>query len=347
MSLQLEVDDIHCRYDADSVVRGTSFQMDHGDLACLLGPSGCGKTTVLRAIAGFQHLTRGSILLGGKEISRPGYQLSPDRRNMGMVFQDNALFPHLTVERNVASGLFRLPAADQRRITGEMLERVGLSEHTKKYPHELSGGQQQRVALARALAPNPGLLLMDEPFSSLDVDLRDRLGQEVRELLREMGTSCVMVTHDQQDAFNFSDHVGVMREGRIEQWDIPYNLYHEPASLFVARFIGDGVFIQGTISEGSTVDTELGRLKGDLVTDLPTGTPVDVLVRPDDVIHDDNSPLSARIIKRSFRGENYLYTLALPGGNQLLALVPSHHNHAIGEKLGIKMAIDHLVVYPR
>ena len=347
MSLQLEVDDIHCRYDADSVVRGTSFQMDHGDLACLLGPSGCGKTTVLRAIAGFQHLTRGSILLGGTEISRPGYQLSPDRRNMGMVFQDNALFPHLTVERNVASGLFRLPTADQRRITGEMLERVGLSEHTTKYPHELSGGQQQRVALARALAPNPGLLLMDEPFSSLDVDLRDRLGQEVRELLREMGTSCVMVTHDQQDAFNFSDHVGVMREGRIEQWDIPYNLYHEPASLFVARFIGDGVFIQGTISEGSTVDTELGRLKGDLVTDLPTGTQVDVLVRPDDVIHDDNSPRSARIIKRSFRGENYLYTLALPGGNQLLALVPSHHNHAIGEKLGIKMAIDHLVVYPR
>ena len=347
MSLQLEVDDIHCRYDADSVVRGASFRMDRGDLACLLGPSGCGKTTVLRAIAGFQPLTQGSIVLDGSQISRPGYILSPDRRNMGMVFQDNALFPHMTVERNVASGLFRLPGQTQRRITGEMLERVGLSEHSGKYPHELSGGQQQRVALARALAPNPGLLLMDEPFSSLDVDLRDRLGQEVRELLREMGTSCVMVTHDQQDAFNFSDHVGVMREGRIEQWDSPYNLYHEPASLFVARFIGDGVFLDGTIAEGATVETELGRLKGDLVTDLPVGTPVEVLVRPDDVIHDDSSPRTARIVKRSFRGENYLYTLALPGGNQLLALVPSHHDHAIGENLGIRMAIDHLVVYPR
>ena len=343
----LEVEDIHCRYDADSVVSGASFQMDRGDLACLLGPSGCGKTTVLRAIAGFQRLTRGVITLDGVEISRPGFELSPDRRNMGMVFQDHALFPHMNVTRNVAAGLFRLPVAEQRRITSEMLERVGLTDHASKYPHELSGGQQQRVALARALAPNPGLLLMDEPFSNLDVDLRDRLGQEVRELLREMGTTCVMVTHDQQDAFNFSDHVGVMREGRIEQWDNPYNLYHEPASEFVARFIGDGVFLKGTIAENATVDTELGRLKGDLVTDLPVGTAVDVLVRPDDVVHDDNSERTAKIVKRAFRGESYLYTLALPSGNKLLSLVPSHHDHAIGESLGITMAIDHLVVYPR
>ena len=228
-----------------------------------------------------------------------------------------------------------------------MLERIGLQKHRKKYPHELSGGQQQRVALARALAPKPGLLLMEEPFSNLDVDLRERLGQDVRDLLKEMGTSCVLVTHDQQDAFTFGDVVGVMREGRLEQWDKPYNLYHEPASLFVAKFIGSGVFIDGEIISSHQVNTELGMLQGDLITRLPVGSQVKVLVRPDDIVHDDDSKQSAVILKRTFRGESYLYTLALPSGTKVLALVPSHHNHAIGENLGIKMEIDHLVVYPQ
>jgi iron(III) transport system ATP-binding protein len=347
MSAPLKVDRISCQYESESAVNQASFSMAPGDLACLLGPSGCGKTTVLRAIAGFQPLTSGAIYLDDHCISSPGKIVAPEHRNMGMVFQDHALFPHMNVEKNVAAGLFRQSTSESHRIVGEMLERVGLLSQRHKYPHELSGGQQQRVALARALAPSPGLLLMDEPFSNLDVDLRERLGQDVRELLKEIGATCVMVTHDQQDAFTFGDVVGVMRDGHIEQWDKPYDLYHEPASLFVAKFIGDGVFLEGTVASTTEVETELGLLRGDLVTDLPVGTPVNILVRPDDVIHDDHSKQTARILKRSFRGESYLYTLALPSGSTVLSLVPSHHNHAIGEDLGIKMEIDHLVVYPR
>ena len=347
MSAPLHVDQISCRYESESAVNGASFVMEPGDLACLLGPSGCGKTTILRAIAGFQPLTDGHIFLDDQCISSKAFSVPPEQRNMGMVFQDHALFPHMNVEANVAAGLFRHDKSSSQRIVGEMLERVGLERHRHKYPHELSGGQQQRVALARALAPSPGLLLMDEPFSNLDLDLRDRLGHQVRELLKEIGTTGVMVTHDQQDAFTFGDAVGVMRDGKIEQWDAPYNLYHEPASYFVARFVGDGVFIQGTIASSTEVQTELGLLRGDLVTDLPVGTEVEILVRPDDVIHDDHSRQTAKILKRAFRGESYLYTLGLPSGSEVLSLVPSHHNHAIGEDLGIKMEIDHLVVYPK
>ena len=347
MTAALSVDKISCRYESEAAVNNTSFEMKEGDLACLLGPSGCGKTTVLRAIAGFQPLTAGAIYLHGQCISSPQAIVAPEQRNMGMVFQDHALFPHMNVEQNVAAGLFKLGKGDARRIVLDVLERVGLADKLKKYPHELSGGQQQRVALARALAPSPRLLLMDEPFSNLDLDLRERLSHEVRDLLKEMGTTCILVTHDQQDAFTFGDVVGVMREGQIEQWDQPYNLYHEPSSLFVARFVGDGVFLQGIVAGSDEVSTELGMLRGDMAIDLAVGTPVDILVRPDDVIHDDESLQTAKIIKRAFRGESYLYTLALPSGSQILSLVPSHHNHAIGENLGIKMEIDHLVAYPR
>ncbi len=347
MSAPLKVDRISCRYENESAVNSSSFEVESGELVCLLGPSGCGKTTVLRAIAGFQKLTEGSIYLDQRCISSPSYIVPPEQRNMSMVFQDHALFPHLTVANNVAAGLFKRSTSESSRIVDEMLDRVGLSNQAGKYPHELSGGQQQRVALARALAPSPGLLLMDEPFSNLDLDLRERLGQEVRELLKEIGTTCVMVTHDQQDAFTFGDKVGVMREGRIEQWDQPYNLYHEPASIFVANFVGDGVFLEGTIASTTEVKTELGIHAGDTPIELPIGSPVNILVRPDDVVHDDDSPRTAKILKRTFRGESYLYTLALPSGSKILSLVPSHHNHAIGENLGITMDIDHLVIYPR
>lgn len=347
MTPVLRVDHISCRYQSEAAVNNTAFEVAAGDLACLLGPSGCGKTTVLRAIAGFQRLTAGAIYLQDQCISSPTQMVPPEQRNMGMVFQDHALFPHMNVAQNVAAGLFKLAASDCRRIVIEMLERVGLANKLKKFPHELSAGQQQRVALARALAPSPRLLLMDEPFSNLDLDLRTRLSNEVRDLLKEMGATCILVTHDQQDAFTFGDMVGVMREGRIEQWDQPYNLYHEPTSLFVARFVGDGVFLQGIVAGSNQVSTELGMLRGDMAIDLAVGTPVDILVRPDDVIHDDASLQTAKILKRAFRGESYLYTLALPSGSQVLSMVPSHHNHAIGEDLGIKMEIDHLVVYPR
>ena len=347
MSSILQVENISCRYASQGAVDHASFALEEGILACLLGPSGCGKTTVLRAIAGFQPLLNGFIELNGIRISSPGYYLPPEKRNLSMVFQDHALFPHLTVEKNVAAGLIGRQDAEVREIVDSMLGNVRLSDLRNRYPHELSGGQQQRVALARALAPSPRLLLMDEPFSNLDLELRERLCQEVRDLLKKIGTTCVMVTHDQQDAFTFSDFVGVMNEGRIEQWDTPYNLYHEPQTKFVANFIGDGVFLDATVIDRNHIQSELAVLEGDLGADAPCGKAIQLLVRPDDIIHDDDSQLTAKIRKKSFRGESYLYTLELPSGSQILSLVPSHHNHEIGEDLGIKVAIDHLVYFDR
>ena len=187
---------------------------------------------------------------------------------------------------------------------------------------------------------------MDEPFSNLDLELRENLGQEVRDLLKEVGTTCIMVTHDQQDAFTFSDFVGVMNKGRIEQWDTPYNLYHEPKTRFVADFVGDGVFLDAMILDNNRIESELAVLEGDLGGNAHAGSKIQLLVRPDDIVHDDDSKMTARIRKKAFRGESYLYTLVLPSGAEILSLVPSHHNHAIGEDLGIKLEIDHLVYFP-
>ena len=345
MPALLEVNNISCRYDRRAAVVNTSFQLEEGMLASLLGPSGCGKTTVLRAIAGFRKLDAGSIHLNGRCISGVRGNTPPEQRNLSMVFQEHALFPHLTVEKNIAAGLHSLAAAERKKITRAMLERVGLAGLSRRYPHQLSGGQQQRVALARALAPSPRLLLMDEPFSSLDLDLREKLRQEVRSLLKDIGATCLLVTHDQQDAFAFGERVGVMNDGAIEQWDTAYRMYHEPATRFVANFIGEGVFLDGVVTKNNQIETELASLHGFDDPRHPPGTAVRVLIRPDDIIHDDDSPRAAKIKKRAFRGENYLYTLALPSGAEILSLVPSHHNHAVGEDLGIKLAIDHLVVF--
>jgi len=342
----LEVKNIRCQYDQSTVVESVSFELSEGTLACLLGPSGCGKTTILRAIAGFQPLTRGEIYLDGELISAPGYILKPELRQLGMVFQDHALFPHLSVFDNVAAGLHEMPEKAKKALVRSMLERVRLNGKENRFPHELSGGQQQRIALARALAPRPRLLLMDEPFSNLDVELRETLGVEVRDLLRDTGTTCLLVTHDQQDAFTFSDKVGVMNEGRIEQWDSGYALYHEPATRFVADFIGQGVFLDGTVKDEHIVETELANLAGKVPRGCKPGCPVKVLVRPDDVVHNDNSLLSGRIISRNFRGSNYLYTLELESGTRLLSMVHSHHDHALGEQFGIELDLDHLVVFP-
>jgi len=345
MNNLLEVRKVRCQYDDTTVVESVSFELREGTLACLLGPSGCGKSTILRAIAGFHPLKSGEIVLDGEAISTPEYILKPEQRQLGMVFQDHALFPHLSVFDNVAAGLHGLPAKAKKALVHSMLERVRLNGKEHRFPHELSGGQQQRIALARALAPRPRLLLMDEPFSNLDVELRETLGVEVRDLLRDSGTTCLMVTHDQQDAFTFSDKVGVMNDGGIEQWDSAYALYHEPASRFVADFIGQGVFLDGRVKEGGIVETELATLRGKAPRGCKPGCPVKVLVRPDDVVHSDESAMTARIVSRNFRGSSYLYTLELESGTKILSMVHSHHNHALGEQLGIELELDHLVVF--
>ncbi|MBZ0095601.1 MAG: ABC transporter ATP-binding protein [Sulfuricella sp.] len=342
---QLELKGISYAYNSQPVVRNLSLRLKQGDIGCLLGPSGCGKTTVLRAIAGFENLAQGSIVLAGETVSRAGYTLSPEKRRVGMVFQDHALFPHLSVARNIAFGLKDWDKTEREERVEILLKMVGLPDTGSKYPHELSGGQQQRVALARALAPCPSLLLLDEPFSSLDVDLRERIGQEVREILKTQGTTALLVTHDQHEAFAIADEIGVMNEGEIQQWDSAYNLYHRPANRFVADFVGEGVLMPGAVLNERQVETELGTIAGEIPLECRAGCQVDVLLRPDDILHDDASTLQAEVAKKAFRGADILYTLLLPSGRTVLSLVPSHHNHAIGEKIGIRMAVDHVVTF--
>jgi len=351
MAFVLEADALFHRYPAKQVLDGVNFRLDAGQIGCLLGPSGCGKTTVLRLIAGFETPQAGEIRIGGATVSRAGFATPPETRRIGMVFQDYALFPHLSVAGNIGFGLGRKSAAAGRRID-ELLELVGLAGQARKYPHELSGGQQQRVALARALAPRPQLLLLDEPFSNLDVELRGRLSLEVRDILKRTGTTAILVTHDQHEAFAVADAIGVMHNGRIEQWGTPYDIYHSPASRRVADFIGQGVFVDGEVIDRDTVHIELGALKSHLPLECADtcrqcgrGCHLDILLRPDDIQHDDMAPSKARVVAKTFRGADFLYTLQLPSGAHLLSLVPSHHNHAIGEMIGIRLDVDHVVAF--
>ena len=345
MAASLRVRCLLHAYGDHRVVEGMDFALAPGSIGCLLGPSGCGKTTVLRCIAGFEPIQGGEILLSDRLVSSASVLVPPEQRGIGMVFQDYALFPHLTVARNVAFGLTRLPPEEAARRTAAMLDLVGLAGDANTYPHELSGGQQQRVALARALAPSPDLLLLDEPFSNLDVDLRERLSVEVRAILKEAGTTAILVTHDQHEAFAIADEVGVMNEGAIDQWASAYDVYHRPRTRFVADFVGRGVFVRGVAEEGGRLATELGELEGDLPPGVKPGEAVDVLLRPDDIVHDDASPWRATVASKTFRGSEFLYALSLASGTRVLAVVPSHHDHAIGEGIGIRLEIDHVVSF--
>ena len=341
--LLLNLRNLACGYQDQQVVQDLNLHLNTGDIGCLLGSSGCGKTTTLRAIAGFEPVYEGEITLAGEVISRPGFTLAPEKRRIGMVFQDYALFPHLSVAENIGFGIRKHPRLKQ--VTDELLELVNLGTLGKRYPHELSGGQQQRVALARALAPEPQLLLLDEPFSNLDGELRRRLSHEVREILKARGTSAILVTHDQEEAFAVSDHVGVFKEGRLEQWDTPYNLYHEPLTPFVASFIGKGYFIRGQLVSPESVQTELGLLRGNRAYIWATGSAVDVLLRPDDIVYAPDSTLKALVVSKTFQGASTLYRLQMPTGSQLEAIFPSHADYRAGDEVGIRVAADHLVLF--
>jgi iron(III) transport system ATP-binding protein len=350
----LQLTDLSLAYGQHQVVSHFSLELQRGTIGCLLGPSGCGKTTVLRSIAGFERVTAGEIRLNGECVSSPKRHVPPEARHIGMVFQDYALFPHLTVAENIGFGLRRMERSAREARVQELLGVIGLQHAAHKYPHELSGGQQQRVALARALATRPALLLLDEPFSNLDVELRERLSHEVRDIIKATGTTAILVTHDQNEAFAVADEIGIMDQGQIQQWDTPYNLYHRPANRFVADFIGQGVLLPGHVIDANQVQVELGVLHSDIPSEClgtcsnacnVSGCPVEVLLRPDDIIHEDSSPQKARILKKAFRGAHILYTLELPSGARVLSLVPSHHNHAIGESIGIRLDVDHVVTF--
>lgn len=344
--MRLEVHDAAVGYDGHPVLEGLSLVLEAGQIGCLLGPSAAGKTTLLRAIAGFEPLLHGRIAAGDQVLAGQGVDLAPEHRKIGMVFQDHALLPHLSVLDNVRFGLFRQPRSLALQRAREMLDLVGLADTGKRYPHQLSGGQQQRVALARALAPQPRLVLLDEPFSSLDPDLRERLALDVRTALKSAGVGALMVTHSQIEAFAMADRIGVIGQGRLQQWSSAYDLYHRPLTRFVADFVGEGAFLPARVSGPMQISTPFGGATARNIT-APVGTDITLLLRPDDVVHDDDAPLKAQIVQRHFRGAQFLYTLRLDSGHEVLSLVPSHHDHQIGQRIGVRMELDHVIVFAR
>ncbi len=323
-------------YGEVPAVRDTQLCVERGELVALLGPSGCGKTTLLRLIAGFERPDSGEIMLDGRLVASPRGVVPPERRRVGMVFQDYALFPHLSVAENIAFGV---PRRERRRRLPELLEVVDLEGYERRYPHELSGGQQQRVALARALAPAPSLVLLDEPWSNIDPLLRTAMRDDLAAILRQVGVTVVLVTHDREEAFSLADRIALMRHGTIVQSGSPEALYLQPTDRWAAEFVGAGNFMRGRV-EGDLVDTLLGRFP---VTGSYGSADVDVLIRPELLGLRPDPRGSGEIVAREFRGHDVVYRVALADGTVLVSQRPSNEAVALGTRVALE---PHLQVVP-
>lgn len=325
-----------------AAVFGLSFTLKQHEILALLGPSGSGKTTTLRLIAGFDRPDGGKILLNGTPVSGGGMWVEPEHRRIGMVFQDYALFPHMTLLDNVMFGLRGGSRKSRADSALEVLGLVGMGELAQRYPHELSGGEQQRVALARALAPRPLVLLLDEPFSNLDFDMRDEMREELLRILRASGTSAIMVTHDQEEALAVADRVGVLNHGFLEQLSEPEVLYRRPNSRFVAEFVGQSDFIPGVVREA--VETEVGEFPND--GGLPAGARVDLLVRPDEVEVEPSDDAHGVVAWRRFRGAESLYHLVLRSGVRIRSMQPSTRRLPPGARVKVTIRPANVIVFP-
>ncbi|MCP4436129.1 MAG: ABC transporter ATP-binding protein [Actinomycetia bacterium] len=343
--LALELRALEVDYGAEPVLRGVDLDVREGEVVALLGPSGCGKTTLLRAVAGFVRPAVGTVRLDGEVVSGPGQWAAPERRHVGLVPQEGALFPHLDVGGNVGFGLSRMTRAARRVRVAESLELVGLGGEERRRPAELSGGQQQRVALARALAPEPAVVLLDEPFSALDATLRTQVRDDVREVLHAAGATAIMVTHDQEEALSFAGRVAVMRDGRLAQVADPVTLYQHPADLGVAEFVGESVRIDGVMVAGM-IQTVLGELEYELppehaLADRPEdGDEVAVALRPEQVVLDsgDGATVKAEVLGSTYFGHDALVRLAIHAGPQeVLARIHRARLPELGATVGIRV----------
>ncbi|MEQ9638945.1 MAG: ABC transporter ATP-binding protein [Alphaproteobacteria bacterium] len=335
----------HSFADGVAVVDDLSLEVPSGHIVCLLGPSGCGKTTTLRLAAGLERLQAGRIRIGDQIVAEPGFSAPPERRGVGLVFQDYALFPHLTAAQNVAFGL-QGNAAERRRIALDYLKPVGLTRLADAYPHTLSGGEQQRVALARALAPRPAAMLLDEPFSGLDTRLRDAIRQDTLRLLHDDGAATLMVTHDPEEAMFMADAIAVMRAGRIVQVGTPLEVYHRPVDRFVAEFFSETNAIAGTVGEDRCVATAYGTIGP---VELAPGTDVDVLLRPEALeINGVENGATADVLTVRALGATALIDLRGPDSDQhLRARLPADRLPRPGERVGVAMKTGQALVFPR
>ena len=346
MRMKLEIENISLNLDSDRILDNLCLSVNEEEILSIIGPSASGKTSLLRVIAGFENITTGKIKLNGQVVDDTSIVIEPQKRNVGIIFQDLALFPHLSCAENITFGISRIPTEEQIQRLRRLEEVLSITGISKKFPHEISGGQQQRVAIARALAPKPEILLLDEPFSALDEELKEKLLADVKILLKEEKITTIVITHNIKEAFQLSDKIAFLNDKKIIQIDSPYNIYHKPMTREIANFCGIGSFINGKIVDANYVLTDLGRHFGETAP-YEIGTNVDIMIRPDDVIHDDNSTKSAQVVGKIFHGSDFLYKLKLSNGENIFCYTPSHHDHAVNEVIGIKSEMDHLILFSK
>jgi len=348
----LEIDNVTFKMGGNSKVNNVSFSIEkEGDIICLLGPSGIGKTTILRSIAGLEEISSGKIKLKGKTISSKKLNVEPEDRNISLSFQENSLFPHYTVEKNIYLGTERKNKNVKKKINPKkIIKLLNIGKILDKYPHQISAGEAQRVSLARSLASQPDLLLLDEPLSNVDQSFKEEIQVQLKQILKNLKITTIIVTHDSYEAFYLGDKCGIILNKQLKQFDDPYNVYHFPNSVDVINFLNRGILIPAKVTgENSLENKDLGTIKGNFIKHYPKGSNVRLLLQPEDLEHDDKSNLKLEVVDRKFRGTNFIYTLKTNSNLLIPVFVHSHHihQHEIEEKFGIKrpINIDHIVCF--
>ena len=347
-----EIKNVDFNVGGKTKVKNVSFSIENeGDVICLLGPSGIGKTTILRTIAGLEKIKKGSIKLNGKTISSEKNNVEPENRNVSLAFQDNSLFPHYTVEKNILLGSERNKEKQEKKLTlKEIVDLLDIFHILNKYPHEISAGEAQRASLARSLITQPDLLLLDEPLSNVDQSFKEEIQVRLKKILNQLKITTIIVTHDSYEAFYLGSKCGIILDQQLKQFDDPYKVYHFPNSVEVVNFLNRGILIPAKVTGKNTLENwDLGTIEGNFIKEYPKGSNVQLLLQPEDLEHDDRSNLKLEVVDRKFRGTNFIYTLKTPSNTLIPVFVHSHHihQHEVDEKFGIKrpIHIDHIVCF--
>ena len=347
-----EVNNVDFNVGNKTKVKNVSFAIENqGDVICLLGPSGIGKTTILRTIAGLEKLKKGSIILNGKTLSSENINLEPEDRNVSLAFQDNSLFPHYTIEKNISLGSERNKEKKEKKISlKEIVDLLDIFHILNKYPHEISAGEAQRASLARSLIVQPDLLLLDEPLSNVDQSFKEEIQVRLKKILNKLKITTIIVTHDSYEAFYLGSKCGIILNQELKQFDDPYKVYHLPNSIEVVNFLNRGILVPAKVTGKNTLENwDLGTIEGNFIKEYPEGANVQLLLQPEDLEHDDTSNLKLEVVDRKFRGTNFIYTLRAPSNTLIPVFVHSHHihQHEVDEKFGIKrpIHIDHIVCF--
>ena len=347
-----EIKNVDFSVGGKTKVRNVSFAIEkEGDIICLLGPSGIGKTTILRTIAGLEKIGNGSIELNGKIISSKKVNVEPEDRNISLAFQENSLFPHYTIEKNILLGTERNKGKKDQKISlKEIIELLNISQILNKYPHQISAGEAQRASLARSLITQPDLLLLDEPLSNVDQSFKEEIQVRLKKILNTLKITTIIVTHDSYEAFYLGSKCGIILNKELKQFDDPYKVYHFPNSIEVVNFLNRGILIPAEVTSPKSLENEdLGTITGNFIKPFPIGSKVKLLIQPEDLHHDDKSNLQLEVVDRKFRGTSFIYTLKTLNNLLIPVFVHSHHihQHEIDEKFGIKrpIYIDHIVCF--